>query len=373
MTWHSIQLHHHDQSEIDSLLLDGIRPVLQELAEQGIPGYFQRHWLRGPHVRIILSCSDSRWTAEVLPQLSEQLVAVAERFRSAGHPDQVGELAMHRRLADLEDEPGQLEPWLPDNSVQVEPFDARLHVLKTAAASDLLSRWHTASTPITWRLLDQQRSGAELSVPLLRLMLASAERGCPPISRGFLSYRSHAEGFLANTSDPAAQRARFDAAYRRNSAELRTLLDEVLAACPRPDAADLLADWVPLIDRFKVEVEELHRAGQLDLPRIPEVGAGLAPGVTVSAFHRSMFADDAVRDELSTAPWFLVYRVLLNYQYLLFSRLGLAPRQRFALCYLAARTVEDAYGIDRNDPASIGQLPGPAGARGVDETKAHAS
>jgi hypothetical protein len=82
--------------------------------------------------------------------------------------------------------------------------------------------------------------------------------------------------------------------------------------------------------------------------------------INVSSFHKTLFGNEEIRNELATAEWFAVYRVLLNYQYLLFNRLGMAPVQRFTLCYLVARTVEETYRIPIPDMFNAADLIGGA-------------
>jgi hypothetical protein len=198
-----------------------------------------------------------------------------------------------------------------------------------------------------------------MEVPL-RLMVATAAHVCPPLEKGYLSYRSHAEGFLANSSDPDGLRERFERTYRRNGDALRRRMTEVLAALGDGGGGlPPLGDWLPVLEAYRRRAEELYEADALELTRIapPPEEAGPAPaGRRVSPFHRALYGDERVREELNGAGWFAVYRVLLNYQYLLFNRLGLVPVERFLLCYLVARTVEDAYDIripDLFDPATL--------------------
>ena len=357
--WHSVQVHRHHPRGTDDMLLDTVRPLVAEIAADVDGAFFTRHWRRGPHVRIQVCCSDAAWPA-VRSVITGRMRAFLESDPSAGHPDPEGELVRHAWLAELEDEPGPIAPWHPDNSIQFEPFDARLHVLGTQETADLLTRYHVVTTPLVFDVLAAMRGGAQLSVLALRLMFATAELGYPPITRGFLSYRSHAEGYLANTTDPAAMRARFEEAYRRNSNSLGELLTETLADVGGAEAEHsprwLLPAWLPVARTVLDRAMALSEEGSLRLAPI-EVPAESGPGgLTPSSFHRSLFGDEEVRRLLSES-WFTVYRVLLNFQYLLFGRLGMAPRDRFLLCYLAARTVEDRYDIRRPDGRPVAEVP----------------
>jgi hypothetical protein len=141
-------------------------------------------------------------------------------------------------------------------------------------------------------------------------------------------------------------------------------MDGVLAALDDGGGPGLLAEWAALVDTVRDRALALHRAGNLVLQPIvapPDASAPAAPFANVSPFHRALYGNEEIRTELATAEWFAVYRVVLNYQYLLFNRLGLVPVERFTLCYLVARTVEETRRItipDLFDPADL--MAGPA-------------
>lgn len=352
MTWSSVHVHHHDAAGIDGLILGAFVPLREQLPP-GVDAYFVRHWMRGPHLRIQL-----RSTVDVRPLVESVIGGYLREHPSAGHPDPDRELPAHRRLAELEREAGDLTPWRPDNSIHFEPYDMRLHVLGSEAAAEQLAQFHVETTPLAIDLLRRAVDGAPRLDPLVTMMLATTHIGCPPITQGYLSYRSHAEGFFANSGDPAGLRARFDAAFEANRDEL---LARVAAVASDVDdgGTGLLAEWAPIVRRFKALSETLVGTGVITLPNPLPAAAVLEPGSeggawsTVSDFHRALYGNGMVREQL-TADWFTVYRILLNYQYLLFSRLGVTPVQRFMLCHLVARAAEELNGMRL--PTMIGYL-----------------
>jgi Lantibiotic biosynthesis dehydratase C-term len=360
--WYSAHVYYYDREQTD-LLLDAVRPVFAEIeAAEGVSRcYWQRHWRLGPHVRLNVRATPDAWAGRVRPLIDKVIGDHLRRHPSTGTASEERDLPVHRQLAELEQEHGPLTPWQPDNSIRYAEYDRRLHVLGTVESSDLLADFHTDTTPLAFAALDLARStGDRFDIPVT-FMFATAARGCPPIERGFLSYRSHAEGFLANSSDPAGFRERFERLYRSNAETLRRQLTRVLEALAEGgEPAIQLADWVALVEKYRDRALELHRAGNLVLQPVvspAEVAEGPAvPFANVSPFHRALLGNDEIRTELATAEWFAVYRVLLNYQYLLFNRLGVAPVERFTLCYLAARTVEETYKIvipEIFDPADL--------------------
>ncbi|GIH05364.1 hypothetical protein Rhe02_34310 [Rhizocola hellebori] len=350
--WYSAHVYYYDRNQ-DDLLLDAVRPLFAEFATMEGVGrwYWQRHWRLGPHVRLNVRATEAAWTKQVQPLIDRVIGDYLREHPSAGTASPERDLPSHRQLAALEQEHGPLMPWQPDNSIHYTDYDRRLHVLGTQQSSDLLADFHAVTTPIADACLELARkSGDRFDIPL-SFMFATAARGCPPIEKGFLSYRSHAEGFLANSSNPAGFRERFEQLYWTNAEMLQRQLTSVLGFLDGGEQEPpLMSEWASIVDIYHSRALALHRAGHLVLQAIvtPEQAQATqaAPGhLNVSDFHRALLGNDEIRTELAAAEWFAVYRVLLNYQYLLFNRLGMAPVQRFTLCYLAARTVEEAYQI----------------------------
>jgi len=351
--WHSAHIYHYDPDTTDALLLNAIRPLIAALAEHGMPdAYFVRHWLRGPHIRVHVRTDPDTFERVAKPLIERIAGGYLNDNPSTHVPDMAREERAHAWLAELEQEQGPITPWFPDNSIRYLPYDRRLHVLGTAEAAEHLAEFHVETTPLAFRILEEYPNKSARFGTLVSLMLASAQIGCPPITNGYLSYRSHAEGFFANSGDPRRMRTRYEELYQANreplagrlAAVLGQLEDGVVGEDEEP-AVRHLPEWAAIARRVLARAEDLESRGLLRMPAFladePDGRRGMG-WENISDFHRALMSNTQVRDELAAASWFTVYRVLLNYQYLLFNRLGLTPAERFLLCHLAARTVEDA-------------------------------
>src|SRR5262249_1734713 len=60
--WHSTQIHYYDDDK-DGLLLDAVRPLIDDVAADVERVFFVRHWLRGPHVRLCVLAGDDVFRA----------------------------------------------------------------------------------------------------------------------------------------------------------------------------------------------------------------------------------------------------------------------------------------------------------------------
>ncbi|GHF86042.1 lantibiotic dehydratase C-terminal domain-containing protein [Streptomyces griseosporeus] len=168
---------------------------------------------------------------------------------------------------------------------------------------------------------------------------------------GFLSYRSHAEAFLASSRDPKAAQAMMDAKYTRAAATLERLVDGVLTQCEeRGPVVSLPArQWYEAMRAAKPAVTELFRAGTdlaLDTEEQPPDTGPDGKGLSESAFHRIVEGSDGLRDFLDRDPSFLATRLLTSLLYLSLSSVGIALAERYFLCYAVSRACESIFDTD---------------------------
>jgi hypothetical protein len=354
-SWHCAQIHYYDGDRTDDLILDCVRPLLQALAPDIERGFFLRHWLRGPHLRVCLSAPEATFREVLRPRL-EAIVG----SHLAGHPskvaiDETSLLAAHRQLAAREQEEGPLAPLEPDNSIRYRPHDRRLRVLQSEAAACLLEDFYCETTPLVFDMLDHVRAGgrsARLTLAL-DLMLATAHTQWPDIRRGFISFRSHAEGFIVQAADPAARRAQCQETYRSQADRLGKRLGAILDGLDQHrEGVPFVGSWVACLARFRAAADALIAAGEVSFaaadPR--EGDARWDPSLLQhSRFHQLLQDNGARLAFMREDPGFLGFRLMLNYLYLHLNRLGVRPFERGLLCHLAAATVEDRFGISAED------------------------
>lgn len=331
------------------LLREGVRPLLEQLAAEGLPAFWTRHWRRGPHLRIVVDADDAAWERAVRPAVERHIrpALAARPSTTVLDPEPLRET--YRRLAEREREHGPLEPQQPDNTVEEEPHDPRLHVLGTYDAVELFEGFQqrTGDAALTVAVGE----GPALSTHVVDLMLIMAQRVGGYLERGFVSYRSHAEAHIMASPDPRAVRSLFD--------ERSTRLRDPLVRRVRAHAEGSASHVDPLtasvgreLVRAADDARPLLADGRLDLDGpIAADGGGEGGGATVeqtrhSAFHRTLRASGDFEQVLREAPWFLRYRVALNLLYLHLARIGIRPVDRFLYCHVVADAVEQACGVD---------------------------
>ncbi|KXK60305.1 hypothetical protein AWW66_19490 [Micromonospora rosaria] len=340
--WHSIQIRYHAENK-DDLILDAVHPLLTALADAVDQPHLLRHWRRGPHLRINLRTTPQLWAEVVRPTAQRDLTAYLHDNPSTASLREAEHLAAHRRLAVREADHGPLTPWYPDNTVQFEPHEDRQHVLGSPALAGLLADGYARSTALTVDTLAGVRSGAVDRVGhALDLMFAFGHLSVPPISRGYMSFRSHVESFLGYTADPDAVRSTFDERYHRHRPALRDRLHTTRAIVAGSRRDPLVEAWLEIVRRQKALAEPLFTSGAIDLDHLDQRGMELRHRIE---FHDILRETTAHRREVLSQVWFRCHRLAINQLYSHLSRIGIVPTQRYLLCHLVARTVEEEYDI----------------------------
>ncbi|MFE7115739.1 thiopeptide maturation pyridine synthase [Streptomyces sp. NPDC057654] len=348
--WRSVNVFHHDSDRTD-LLLDAVRPFIAAVTPSVDRVYFQPHWRRGPHVRIPIRASAGIFEAVVAPAVAGTLQEYVRTHPSTVALDERAAHDQHVRLAQQEREEGPLSPWAANNTIETEPYDQRLGVLGGQAAADLLADYYVDTNEIVFGILDRVRGGGSKMALAVDLFIAAAHRFLPPVTYGYLSYRGHADAYLAKLPD--ALRERFDRVYEANAEHFRRRVREITAAAdyhetlPYPELLDAL-------HRYRDEANKLIVQDELALNR-DENGAPEAWGSTWSAwsersaFHRTLGGHRGAADQLGGWNTFQQYRVVLNWLYLNMYRLGIGERERNLICHVVSRAVEDVHGVTALD------------------------
>ncbi|WEH37017.1 lantibiotic dehydratase C-terminal domain-containing protein [Streptomyces sp. AM 4-1-1] len=351
--------------DTDQLILRAVRPVIERCTGHVESIYVLRHWRRGPHLRLVVRATPAVFAELVVPAVTELIGGdLRTRPLAAAPLDEAALLPLHRRLAAAEREPGPLTPFHPDHSITWEEHDRRVDVLGCPVGADELALFYQQTNDLMFEHLESVAAGLPRETLALRLMLATAHTLCrhpqdPSIRRGFVSFRSHADGYLS-TVGPQVRDA-FEQRYAANRAVLTDQVRAVVAAfdtaAAEPGASDTgatagpgqaaaLRRWVAAIDPLGSRWTALYEAGEIPEAEIPtDEENGIGELLTSSPLHRVISGSATYKQMMYREPRFLRYRLMLNYTYLHLSRLGLPGLTRYLLCHLAANAVEEVYGV----------------------------
>ncbi|RNL86006.1 thiopeptide maturation pyridine synthase [Halostreptopolyspora alba] len=350
--WHAIHAYHHER-DLDPLLLNAVRPLFQQLWPVLPDRSFRPHWKLGPHLRVHVRATDREFEELVWPAAQEWIGGYLRDHPSTTVLDPAEFLPRHRELARKEKETGPLEPWPPNNTLRVEPYDPRVEALGNAEASELLARFSAAVTPLLFTMIADTPDRGSRTRLCFRLMAALCQ-ALPPggLARTFISLRSHSESLLTSAPEGARLRREWDRYYTGHRTSLAEELDAVLAgvdgtASPPPH----LTEWVEALRTAWREAAELLERG---IPPAPALTPGGLRTMEHSPLHRAI-AESPAEGELRE-DWFTLFRVVLNCTYLTVTRLGLSPLERLSLCHLLANTAEHRYGRTAFDVIAAGDL-----------------
>jgi len=347
--WRGAHVFYHEV-DLDPLILDAVRPLFSILPPDLGQRFFVRHWQRGPHVRLWFQVTEPLFDQRVRPALEAVVGGYLTREPSGSVVDENQVRPLHQLLASLEEVSGPLFPLMANNNIDYVPYQSRAAVLGGDGAAQLIEQFYAASNQLVFGMLEDIQSGADRLWLALSLMFAHAALTGNGIERGFISYRSHAEGFLLATSNPLAVRARLDASYESQRDRLDARLREVLAFIRQGTGEEsFIADWRRLVSRFKPLCEAVVQHRQVRLPGIseppPERSGRVRDRLPYSPFHSYISKNQRYRENLYGSPWFHTFRLLINLLYLHLARIGVVPRERYALCHLAASAVERYLGV----------------------------
>lgn len=355
MSWHSVHVYYHDDNK-DALVLDAVRPLFAALSEHR--SYFVRHWRQGPHLRLRLDLPPETSGAELRSAVTEHVGGFLNAHPSTAQLDIEELTRQHELLADFELEQGPLVPWFPDNSIQYVDFDARLDVLGTESAADLVTTFYTETTGLAFSATELIRAGrvARLSAAF-DLMVATAHRFSESgITDGFISFRSHAEGFLCGGWPWAtALRPVWDEHHALAGDRLANRVRQVVGTLEGAEySVRFVRDWVTALAPIHQHAGELLTSGELPLgqPRVRNASDEDSRLGLLSPFHHRLENNERWLNEIRHSTGFGQYRAMLNFTYLQMTRLGITPVERVMLCHLAANAVEDTYGVSALDLVS---------------------
>lgn len=344
------------------ILLDAVQPLFEKLGGAVSSAYFTRHWRFGPHIRIRFRITLPEQERIIIAAVQDVIGGYLRKRPSNVSFDRENLLRQHLVLARLESERGALTPLQPDNSITFTNTFMLGQDSEDEAVQRFLANCYAETTQLAFSMLDAQRSQRESRFDLgFDLMTAAAHALYPSpqrrgIAEGFVSFRSHAEAYLAMIKEGEAVRNHFEREYRRFAPQLvRRLRDAVAALDERRSGRPFVQEWLllakPQIDR----ASDLIATGALVLPAPRRKATGKYgwddDWVGRSRFHSVINASDRYLSFLFENEWFQKYRIALNLTYLHLNRIGLLPVERYLLCHLVANTVEDIYGVFAQDLA----------------------
>lgn len=333
-------------SKVDRLIVDCVHPFFQKWESRLERRSWVRHYAGGPHLRVQLQGP----AAAVVETAGEELAAGARAFLAVHpSPDLADYSEAHvARLLEWEETPAGAGEDLRyrNNVVEEHPYPPATDVYVSREAARLMEDFRHDIMPLAFRLLTGRRPRREA---LLRLYFLQALEVGGDLAAGSVSYKSHWEGF-ASSFPSLTVIERIQASYDANREHFQALLREVadLFAQGLIDEDPELAAWHSLLPRYRSRARQIlatgtHVTRQAATPEEAIQWRRRAESLRLrdSEFARTFWADESFVSSLQHEPSFLVPRVLTNLLYTLLAAVGLKTIDKFTLCHVAFRAVEE--------------------------------
>ncbi|WP_176524421.1 MULTISPECIES: lantibiotic dehydratase C-terminal domain-containing protein [unclassified Bacillus (in: firmicutes)] len=354
--WVQWNLYYYSEQR-EQLILDLIQNIHRDLLDKKvIKGfYFLSHWSRGPHIRLRFQTDNvERFNKEAVPWMVSEVQKFLKKNPSLRRLNKTDYRNTQHFLAELEEESGDFENLHPDNTFIEGVMDDRSSVLGSTEAFELLNEFHIAATPFIYEVLENTRGnkGKKLGICFDMLTITGEKGYKKGIELSFLSYRSHANAFMISSKNPLEMQELYQKTYLSRKKELNERLNQVIEQLHSNSINDdIILKWSMLISSFKLKIMELLKDG-IDLLgdtnklHKTEYAHMYGESLEHSKMHFEMDNSKNLKEFMSSSIDFLALRVLLNYTYLIFHRLGIHPLERFVVCNLVASAVENIYQVD---------------------------
>ncbi len=342
-TWYWLRVYYFENHK-DDLIIEAVWPMIERMASRsnGCCGFFRRDWTGGPHVLIGLRpeprndfelhlCRDplDRYLERNPSKTILSVPDYHEQFRTAAHWSVRGTEAEF--------------PLQPNNSILLDCTEPDLRLVPDGPLREAIRNALCQSSRLVAAWLSLVNDGAYSRHHIAcSLLIALAWLACPEHLRTWISFRSHANGFLRFADPTGRLGAVLEARYGgRDGMAARQLLTSTIAALQQhthslPHMEEYLK-WLAatMTDLAAGLSEGRYRAMPVrDWEAAMKFGSeSLDPEV-----HRKLFR------LLDHSPYLRSWQMTVNIVYLVLNQLGISGMERFMACYWLAKAAEEVFG-----------------------------
>jgi 5'(3')-deoxyribonucleotidase len=345
LVWHNYHIYY---SDLNRLLLECVYPLLQGYDQRLQLCFWERHYARGPHLRVRM-----RAEQHIVDGIAGEFESQVKRYLISNPSVPIPIYSPEKAKLMLEIEEGVVEEDLSYcvNQILAHSYQRLHHHLASEDAADLLEHFLHDSMPLIVAILRSSRSVKE---ELLRLYFVHALLVTGDLPSGCVAYKSHWEGFAAFM--PVRQVvSRIRDQYVRSQSLIDDLMLQVLEdyTQERIGRDPILGLWQALASQYKartLEVLSLGRHITHQFNSVEEVRVSrsrlLGSMLEDSPFVRALFRDDRFMASIQFHNDFLWPRVLTNLLYQVVAGAGLPMLDKMSLCYFAHRAAETRWNCD---------------------------
>lgn len=335
-------------------------PLARALSAEGYAVHLDRHWLHGPHV--LLRFAPGPGVEAAAARAAEETRRHLAEHPSTATVDEAALLAEAEEAGRAELIPGPYTPIRPDNTVLVREADlgaltALLGSPQAVAGRCALLALGLDAVARSLDYLADRGDGAQARVVVALTAMAAHSANYPAgLGRGYQSFLSHVEDFLAYDDPDGRLRAAFD----RHWSAHRPAVSAIVRAAADPDGSGAPDDLRALAASWRDWSSAAWRHADATLDTEALIGSRNGHAAVAARFggeteirwdfSRRHFSDyhrllnQSNFPEIAVSREFGVYRFGTNVLYRLLALCDLRPEERYLAAHLFSRAVEEISG-----------------------------
>ncbi|PEE35456.1 lantibiotic dehydratase C-terminal domain-containing protein [Bacillus cereus] len=353
--WLTLRIFYYDQDK-DSILLDCIFPLIEELrlTYGDLFFYLKRHWQYGPHIDLNLSGFPINQKKQVKHFLMRYVSKFLMEHPSNEEIDSKEYLILSKKLGALEYNHGPYTPIYKNNTVMFIDYKRN-----TALFGDnpllIGSRevFLNETMPILKEIIRDSKFKEERLIYCMCLMALIADKFKDGIQYGYLSFKSHAEGFLHQVGKRNLDHVvikEFKDVEARVSGKIESFLAEFLLGKVgikwwNDSQLKVFREWNDLIvstmERLSMS-EDIRIESSNSFEKIIKDKESLEG---FSSFHKHLLTTNK-GIELLESKHFNAYRFIINIFYEQLPIVGFNAKDRNMMCFILSNAVEKILECD---------------------------
>ncbi|MEK5295758.1 hypothetical protein [Bacillus sp. FSL R5-0659] len=179
---------------------------------------------------------------------------------------------------------------------------------------------------------------------ILDLFLVSAHYNYESITSGYFSFASHVNGFFTRWKNPNVLKEKFNKIYLVNKEYIFGKIENLIEKQNLNENSEL---FKKVIRRMKSLMRsEIEKGNMKPFDLNEQKDAGHRDFLEKSPFHNLILENPDFIDYMNNDIDFLSSRLITVFTYLMVKNLGLRNLDRYLLCYLIYKAVEEKYNLD---------------------------
>lgn len=179
---------------------------------------------------------------------------------------------------------------------------------------------------------------------ILDFLLVSAHYNYDSITRGYFSFASHVNGFFTRWKNPNVLEDKFHNIYLKNKEYIFSKIENSIEKQNLNENSELLKRVV--IKMKKLMRTEIEKGNLNSFDLNEQKGEGNRDFLEKSPFHNLILGNPDFLDYMNNDRDFLTSRLITVFTYLMVKNLGLKNLDRYLLCYLIYKAVEEKYNLN---------------------------